>query len=213
VRVKTIAIVQNRVARNGKADNANDWPEENDCDGYFAGLRPAFGSWAAKAIQEEKRPDEVELFFYAEGPEVLQGPHQAERVIMKKEERADDVELEDGQPACPAQEQKDSYVDIERRQNAHGAAEVKAAQADGAAFFVLAKQKACDEIAADDEEDEDAGGSVEDAHPEERDRGRNFKALEAVESENEKDGERAETIETGDAMHGGSTPRGWSLQP
>src|SRR3979490_1462655 len=99
---------------------------------------------------------------------------------MKKEERADDVEFEDGQSACPAEEQQDSYVDIERRQDAHGSPEVKAAQADGAAFFVLAKQKARDEIAADDEKDEDAGGAIEDAHPKIRNGGGEFKALDAV---------------------------------
>src|SRR5437870_504693 len=127
---------------------------------------------------------------------------------MKKEECADDVEFEDGQPPCPAEDQKNSDIDIERRQNAHGSTEVKAAQADGTAFFVLAKQKARDEIAADDEEDEDAGGAIEDAHPKERNGGRDFKALEAVESQNEKDGDRPETVEAWDAMHGGSTLAG-----
>src|SRR5882757_4065150 len=109
---------------------------------------------------------------------------------MKKEECADDVEFEDGQPACPAKEQKNSDIDIERRQNAHGTTKVKAAQTDGAALFVLAKQKACDEITADDKEDKDAGGPVEDTHPKERNGGRDFNALDAVENENEKDGER-----------------------
>ena len=61
---------------------------------------------------------------------------------------------------------------------------------------MFAKQKAGDEIAADDEEDEDAGGAIEDAHPKERNGERDLKALDAVESENEKDGERPETVET-----------------
>jgi hypothetical protein len=73
---------------------------------------------------------------------------------------------------------------------------------------VFAEQKAGDEIATDDKEDEDAGGAIEDAHPKERNGGRDFKALEAVESENEKDGQRPETVETWDAMHRCSTLAG-----
>lgn len=169
------------------------------------GLRFAFGSSPAKTIEKEEGPDEVELFPDAERPEVLERPHQAEGVIMKKEECTDDVELEYWQPACPAQEQKKPDIDVDRRQNAHGPTKAKAAQANGAALFAFTKQKTGDEIPADDEEDEHAGGATEDAHPKEGNRGGDFEALEAVESENEKDGERPKAIETWNAMHRGFT--------
>ncbi len=70
--VKTIAVVQEGVAPNREAEDSNERRNEDDCDGNFAGLPPAFGPWEAKTIQQEERPDEVELLLDAEGPEVLQ---------------------------------------------------------------------------------------------------------------------------------------------
>ena len=56
--------------------------------------------------------------------------------------------------------------------------------------FSCSRSRRLDEITADDKEDKDAGGPVEDTPPKERNGGRDFKALDAVESENEKDGQR-----------------------
>ena len=64
------------------------------------------GPRVRRQIEKEKGPDEVELFLDAEGPEVLERPHHAKSIVMKKEERADDVELVDRELARPAKEQK-----------------------------------------------------------------------------------------------------------
>jgi hypothetical protein len=65
------------------------------------------------------------------------------------------------------------------------------------------QQQAGYEIAADDKEDEYAGATLEDAAPNPWKWMGVLDALDAVKRENEKDGESAQTVETGNAAHGG----------
>jgi hypothetical protein len=58
---------------------------------------------------------------------------------VKEKERTDDVEFVDRQPSRPAQDQEHRDIEIQGRQNTHGSPEIKAAQTNGAAFFVLAE--------------------------------------------------------------------------
>ena len=62
-------------------------------------------------------------------------------------------------PSC-AEECEKEDVGVERREDAEGAAEVEALQADGAGLSLLAQQQRGDEVAGDDEEDEDAKSPV-----------------------------------------------------
>jgi hypothetical protein len=47
--------------------------------------------------------------------------------------------VDDREPAYPAEEQKDPDVEVARRQDAHGWAEVETTRADGAALLVLSQ--------------------------------------------------------------------------
>jgi hypothetical protein len=62
------------------------------------------------------------------------------------------------------------------------------------------------------EEDEDAGGAIEDARPEVRNLMRETEALKGVEGKNEKDRERPQTVETWDTVHR-RYPRGGVVSP
>lgn len=163
-RVEAVVVVQEGVACQGETDDSNDWLDEDDDDGDLTGFEAAFESWFTKSIEQKERPQEVKLFFDAEGPEVLQRPHRANSVVVKEKESADDIKPDDLQPAGPTEEQEKADIGIKGRQDAHGSAKVEAAQTDRATFLMLVQKEAGDEIAADDEEDEDAGIAIEDGH-------------------------------------------------
>src|SRR6185312_4541819 len=152
--------------RDGKAigDDANDGRDGNDNEGNLGGSDSARKAGAAaQAVVEDPGPEEVELLLHAERPEVFERPHgEVGGVIAKEEEGADDIDPGNGEPTRPPQKHKDGHVEVDGRQDAHGAPEVEAAHADRAALLLLVEQKAGDEVAADNKEDEDAGVAVED---------------------------------------------------
>jgi hypothetical protein len=121
---------------------------------------------SSKAVDQEEGPDEVELLLDADGPEVFERPHQVGAPnVVKEKEGADKIDTGENEPSGQAQQDNDSYIEIERRQDAKGAAEVKAAKADGATFFMLLQEQTGDEEATDLKEDEDSGLSIEDGVP------------------------------------------------
>ena len=185
-----------------EAEDTDDRRDRDDGKRNFCCSKAARVTGFAKAVKQNDRPHKIELLFDAERPEVLDRPHAGVDVVMHEEESTENVDAIERQAPGPAEEEEHANISVKRRQNAHGPAKIKAAHADGAAFLLLVEQKAGDEVAADDEEDKDAGATVEDGVPDEGDVVSETKVLNGVKSNNEKDGERTQPIQTGDAGHG-----------
>lgn len=187
----------------GEGDDADDGRDEDDGNRYPGGGHAAFEAGpTAQAVIEDTGPDEVELLFDAERPKMLERPHGGVGGVVTKEEKgAEDIDFGKDQPSGPAKEQKDGDVEVDRRQDAHGAPEVKAAHADGAALLLLVEKKVGDQIAADDEEDKYAGATVEDGIPDEGDMVGDAEPLEGMERDDKKDGQGSQTVEAGNAGH------------
>lgn len=108
-------------------DHADKRRDEDNGDRDLAGSQAATDARAAReAVIEDARPGELKLLFDAERPEVLQRPHGGvSRVVVKEEEGAVDIDSSDGQATGPAKKQENGDVEIDGRQDAHGAPEIK----------------------------------------------------------------------------------------
>ena len=103
---------------------------------------------------EGKRPEEIELLFEAEGPEVGENHGSRVEVVIPEVEGTADKAVEvDGFNVQEAAKSHDGKEGIERRENPEGATDIEVAQADFACFRVLLEQEVGDEVPADDEED------------------------------------------------------------
>jgi len=120
---------------------------------------------------------------------------------MKEEQSADDIDSRHRQPPRPAKENDDGDVEIDRRQNAHGAAKIKAAHADGAALLLFVKKKAGNEISADNKEDIHTGAAVEDGVPDARDMVIHVESLQGMQRDDQKDRQGAQPVKTWNAGH------------
>ncbi len=142
----------------------------------------------AQAVEKDAGPDEIKLLFNTECPKMLQRPHgRCRRVVVKEEERTEDIDSRDSEPSGPAQKEQNGDIDVNRGQNTHGTPEIKAAHADGAAFLLLAQKKGGNEIATDDEEDKYARLAIENCIPNESNMMVDVEPLDSVKSEDEKD--------------------------
>ena len=156
--------------------------------------------------EEDEWPDEVELLLHADGPEVLERPHGFRAAeVVEEEERAEDVNSREGEAACEAKEDDDANVEVERRQDAKDAPEVEGTQTDGAVLCMFLQQETGDQEAADFKEDEDPAGSIEECEPTPGDMMIDADALGCMQGDDEKDGEGAQAIETGDSPCGCGT--------
>ncbi len=174
-----------------EAEDADHRGEGNDDQSYFGGGGTSGNLSFTKAPEQNQRPEEIELFFDTERPDVLNRPKGVVNIVMDEEERAQDIDAIDSQTSGVPEKKQNPDVDVQRRQNAHAPAKVKASETDRAVSAMLVEQKVGDEIAADDEEDEDPGVAVKDGIPKERDRMAVLNSLNGVESENQKGGDGA----------------------
>lgn len=98
---------------------------------------------------------------------------------------------------------EDSEIDIERRENAQGAAGIEALEGDCTGAVVFAEQQCGDEIAADDEEDLYAvEAASDDVAKEAGVRDGRGQERSGVREDNDSDGESAEAVEGWDVVRG-----------
>ena len=171
----------------------------------------------AAAVREEQndRPDEVELLFYGEGPEVVEGKEggvvegvggQVGEVLEEEDEDEERLELGDGGAGVErAGGGGGEGQDVEGK-DAEGAADVEVAQA--VALTDGVPQAAGDEEAGEGEEENDAEPAGLGDETDEADGGLGgLEAAAVVEDEDHEDGEAAEAVE-GDVAAGFGDGRG-----
>lgn len=200
--MKHTPVVQIREGQSER-DGADNGRDEDDGDGYFGSSHAALDTGTvAQAEIKNTGPDEIELLLDTERPKMLERPHGGGCVIMKEEESAEYVDLSNSKTSGPAEQKKHGDIEIDGRQDAHGASKVEAAHADGSALLLFMQEKTGNQIAANNEEDEYARISIEYCKPEERDVVADTESLKGMESDDEKNRQGPQTIEAGDTRHG-----------
>ena len=138
---------------------AAEWSE---CDGSEENNECLGGALVFyQEIPEEEGPEEVELFFDREAPDVLGDLGRFDKVdeIGKEGEPAFSMDLEWSEELEDGDHKQEGDVG---RENAQGAADVKEAQADISKFEFLLEEEEGDEKSAENEEDLHAGGTGRD---------------------------------------------------
>ena len=149
---------------------------------------------------KQRRPEEIELLFHAEGPKVLEGPDVVVgKIVVGEGERGEQVAAIHAGDAAECSESADEeHVDVEGRKDAEGAAKVEAGETDGAGAGAFAEKQCGDEVARDDEEDQDAVFAIAEEALPERNVDGDMPSEERVRDHDEDDREGAQAIEAGD---------------